>query len=100
MNRKESKAWIKKKCGDGWLPLIDSVYDNKPDHIKITDIYQKWGALVFDSEPWDENFENFLDKINKNSMKHCEVCGSKGEGRNVDSWVFTLCKNHYLAKFQ
>jgi len=100
MNRNESKAWIKEKCGDGWLSLIDSVYDHKPDNVMITDTYQKWGALTFDHKPWDEEFGNYLDEINEKSMGICEICGTKGEERTVKERVYTLCTNHYQSKLK
>ncbi|KAB1232815.1 hypothetical protein [Chryseobacterium viscerum] len=32
------------------------------------------------------------------SVKTCEICGSEGKKRGVDSWETTLCLNHYLDR--
>lgn len=32
------------------------------------------------------------------SVETCEICGSEGKKRGVDSWETTLCLNHYLDR--
>ncbi len=44
--RDDSKKWIEKTCGKGWLKLVDEVYDKLPNDLKINQAYQKWGTLT------------------------------------------------------
>jgi len=100
MTREESKDWLKKTCGEGWFSLVDDVYNNLPNNLVVTSVYQKWGALNFDIEPWNEEFEHYLEKITEKSMGVCEVCGAKGKERTINDWVHTLCENHYESKLK
>ena len=100
MNREESKSWIKKTCGDGWLPLIDAVYDKLPSGIQVTSVYQKWGSLNFDIKPWNENFGGYLEEIKEKSLELCEVCGAKAEEKTTNGWVNTLCEIHYALRLK
>jgi hypothetical protein len=40
MDRESAKKHIKETCGSGWLNLIEIVYDNKPENIEITEVFQ------------------------------------------------------------
>ncbi len=92
--REDSKKWIRKTCGTGWLDLVDEVYDNLPSDLGINQAYQKWGSLMFDLEKENEAFERFLEVIEEKSSKTCEKCGSVGEEVSIDGWIHTRCKNH------
>ncbi len=94
MDREEAKAWINKTCGEGWLPLVDTVFDKLPPNITVTSTYQKWGALRFDIDPWDESCESLLEGIEDRSLETCEVCGEKGNEKEIDNWIHTRCKDH------
>ena len=61
MNRAEAKNWIENKCGKGWLALVDKVFDALPPGTAIKGAYQKWAALKFDIEPYDEKFGVFCN---------------------------------------
>ncbi len=82
---------IEKTCGNGWLSLVDQVFDKLPSGFAIKQTYQKWGALMFDVEPYNEEFEIFLEKIEDQSKRICEICGEDGEEKIVNDWVETLC---------
>lgn len=43
--REKSKKWIKETCGEGWLSMVDEVYDKLPSHLTVSQAYQKWGLL-------------------------------------------------------
>ncbi len=92
MDIKEAKKWIEKTCGKGWFPLIEEVYARLPSGVTITTVYQKWGALRFDCDLWDDKFEEYLEEVEEKSMKTCEVCGKQGGEKIVNDWVETLCE--------
>lgn len=94
MTREEAKDWISKKCGDGWLTLVDEIYDNLPHGIKIKSIYQKWGALNFTASPWTDETELIHDHVESKSLEICEICGNEGSEVTIDGWVHTRCPNH------
>ncbi|AZA76836.1 hypothetical protein EG347_04540 [Chryseobacterium sp. G0186] len=41
---------------------------------------------------------NITDKYSRLSGKICEICGSEGKMRTIDSWQTTLCLNHFLEQ--
>lgn len=94
LTRKESKEWIEKTCGKGWLILVDEVYDKLPEYLIITQTYQKWGVLKFDTNIDDQDFETFLQSIEDKSSMICEICGESGGEVTVDNWVHTRCEAH------
>jgi len=98
MNKIESINWIRKVCGNGWLPLIESVYKQLPPDVTIISVYQKWGALRFDTDVENEIFQKYLEKIEQNSLTICEVCGESGTEYTVNNWIHTLCKHHFDSK--
>ncbi|UTW45408.1 hypothetical protein KFE80_00280 [bacterium SCSIO 12696] len=94
MNRTESINWIRKKCGEGWVPLVEDIYSDLPKGTTITSIYQKWGALMFDASPWSDEVEEIYNRIESVSLQTCEVCGAKGKETTISGWVHTRCENH------
>jgi hypothetical protein len=94
MNREEAKELIKKTCGDGWIHLVDRVFDNLPRNSSVSQAYQKYAALKFDVEPYCEEFENYLEQIEEESLNTCEKCGSKGHRYIVNNWEHTRCEEH------
>ena len=97
MKKEEALAHIKENCGDGWLTLVEIIFDNKPDHINIDVVFQKWGGLKVDYEGEDEDFESLCDAIYSLSQKMCETCGRSGGYTVIDGWETTLCDEHYRA---
>ncbi len=94
MNRLEAKKWILKKCGEGWLGLIDEVYDNLPRGIEITQVYQKYAGLRVDINPESESFEDFLADIEERSYSLCEICGKEASQYEINEWEYTRCTDH------
>ena len=94
MNRTEAVNWIKEKCGEGWIPLVEKIYENIPENVEVTSVYQKWGALMFDANPWNEELEKIHDEIEEISLKTCEICGSSATEHEINGWVHTRCEKH------
>ena len=94
MTRQEAKDWISKTCGEGWLSLVDNVFDRVPNDIEITQVYQKWAGLHFDTSKENELFERYLMEIQEISEATCEKCGEKGDHYVIQNWEYTRCKKH------
>jgi hypothetical protein len=95
MNKKAAKDGIAENCGNGWLTLVDIIFDNKPDHIEITEVFQKYSGLHVRYQGEDSYFDELLSAIDTISRKMCEVCGNSGGHTIVDGWETTLCDHHY-----
>lgn len=95
VNREDAKKWIKKTCGEGWLNLVDIVYDNKPSHIDIYGAFQKWGALTIQYTGEDLTFEELVENVECISKKMCEKCGRSGEEAQIGGSTETLCELHF-----
>lgn len=86
----------RRSVGPGWAPLIaQAMAFLKNRGINITDIKEKYGALVIFTDYYDDEVTDFLENISWASMHICEACGKPGKGRNL-GWVKTLCLNHYI----
>ncbi len=94
MDRESAKKHINETCGSGWLNLVDIIFDNKPEHIKITWVFQKWAGLKVDYDGEDLHFEELLDTIYLISQFICEICGKSGGFTIIDGWDTTLCDAH------
>jgi len=86
--------------GPGWTPLIEEVYDRKPDTIDIVQVKEKFGGLRVYFEPWNEEYYNIIMRVENKSYQLCEECGKPGE---IDSdadfiWMRTLCPTHKKAR--
>ena len=97
MDRALAKKHIQETCGAGWLDLIDIVFDNKPENVEITEVFQKWAGLKISYEGENEHFKELTDMIYFISEKICEVCGKSGSYAIMDGWETTLCNQHYEA---
>lgn len=89
--REKAKQWVSENHGKGWLPLVDKVYDGLPAHVDITEISERWGQLIFKSDPADPDFEDFLSDIQYESEHICELCGNAGYSMVVENWERALC---------
>jgi hypothetical protein len=95
MNKEEAKIHIRNTCGNGWMTLVDILYDNKPENINITQVFQKWGGLKIDYEGEDDNFDYLAEIVYYISQKMCEICGESGRIAIINGWDTTLCDWHY-----
>lgn len=90
------------ECGYGWYGLILPLYNaiqkynsdkEENDKICINQIKEKFGGLRFYISHGPKEFYDWIYRIERESYKVCEVCGSitdvTTEGR---SWITTQCK--------
>ncbi|WP_284463178.1 hypothetical protein [Chryseobacterium sp.] len=63
---------------------------------------EKFGELrcniYSENEELNATLKNITDKYSKLSAKTCEICGSEGKMRTIDSWQTTLCLGHFLEQ--
>ncbi len=95
LSKEEAKKFIENTCGKGWLTLVDILYDNCPENIVITEVFQKYSGLEVRFEGRDENFEYLKESLNTVSQKMCEICGQSGEYTIINGWETTLCELHF-----
>lgn len=95
IDKETAKKNIQEHCGEGWLLLIDIVYDNIPEGIIITEVFQKYAALEIRYEGENKHFEELLDNVKYISEKICEVCGKSAGYTIIDGWETTLCNEHF-----
>ena len=94
MTREDAKKWISKACGEGWLDLVDEVYDNLPKSIEITQVYQKWAGLHFDTSKENETFDLYLYDIQEKSESTCDKCGAVASHYVISNWEYARCIEH------
>jgi hypothetical protein len=93
------------ECEDGWYNIIDKLCDDikkvisSPKDIYVSQVKQKWGSLRFycsvmkeEEKVWD-----LISAAEEESSKTCEICGGKGESREL-AGVWILCDKDYEAK--
>jgi hypothetical protein len=95
LEREAAKAWIVKTCGEGWLNMADIAYDNLPEGLFITEVFQKWGGLKINFEGENEVFEELTDQIYYLSQYLCELCGKSAQTAILDGWETAVCREHF-----
>jgi len=93
--REEVKKHFESNGDTGWHTLIDIIYDNKPDHVEISEVFEKYAWLEVRYMGEDENYEYLLDAIKTVSQSMCQVCGASGRHSLIDGWETTLCDEHF-----
>jgi len=69
LTRLQAREAICDNLGELWLPLVDEVFENSPSHISITCAFQKWGALRFDLDAYDDPAcSDYIDDVAKRSL--------------------------------
>src|SRR5574337_35061 len=80
--------------GDGWVPLVDRLFDDLIVLGWDKDLHQikeKFGFLrIYVGEATPE-MRNLIHAAESASSKICEDCGAQGAYRGNRSWVRTLC---------
>ena len=90
---------------DGWLPLLDSMceeiskiikandseYKNLEYPFEFTQIKEKYGRLVCYATFLGTGIDETIFKYEEESLSVCELCGMKGEMRDMNGWYQTLC---------
>jgi len=95
MTREEAIQNMHENNHPGWTELVNIVFDNKPDHIKITEVFQKWSWLQVRYEGEDNVFKDLCKTIQHMSQFMCEVCGKSGGYTIINGWETTLCDEHF-----
>lgn len=73
------------ECGDGWLGIIDDLCEKIQNHVdktgitqvEATQVKEKYGGLRFYINFGDDYIDNLIDIAEEESLKTCEICGSK-----------------------
>lgn len=93
------------ECEDGWLPIIkymceeiqDVINTKFPDFktceepFEFTQIKEKYGRLVCYTSFSNYEILDIVDRYEEESRSVCELCGRKGEMRDMNGWYQTLC---------
>ncbi len=85
------------ECGEGWIGLVNQIYERIPEGVVITEIFQKYGKLVTRFEPDAkeyEPFQLFLNDIEFRSETMCEKCGGDASLYAIEGWTYTRCALH------
>lgn len=98
MTLEEAKKHTSNTRGNGWLPLVDEVFNKLDNKFIITQVFQKWGELWFDFKPYDEDFDTYLESIAEKSKNICSICGDNADEKIINGWVVSLCNNPSCAK--
>jgi len=85
------REWAKQAVGPGWAKLIDKIYDRLPEDCHISQVKSKWGGLRFYVHGVDEETQNFIASVERESTSICEVCGRLGKPCDNNGWIETLC---------
>lgn len=88
-----TRSTAKLFVGPGWHALIDRIYDQLPTDAFVSDVKEKWGGLRLSVYDVDESVFDFIDAIESESLRTCEVCGNPGQPRDT-GWIKTLCDTH------
>ena len=81
--------------GSGWASLVNKAYDYLAQHPNVTvvQVKEKFGGLRIYTDVYDEEIDNFIISLEKESFEVCEECGERGNLR-AGSWYRTLCDLH------
>ncbi len=96
MTKQEAKDSFISLEMQGWLRLIDLLYDAIPENIEITEIFEKYAnfEVRYKGEE-NKKFERFVQILKRISSKMCEKCGKLASHTIINNWEQTLCKEHF-----
>lgn len=97
LTKDEAQKRILATCGEGWIRLVEAVYDNLPENITTINVLRKWGGLEVEYEGKNSNFEQHIMRINIESEEICTICGEHASITVIDYEDIPLCKTHFLA---
>ena len=92
------------EIGEGWMSLvielldkIQHLVDNNPEYsgLQVIQVKEKYGELCVYLNYYYKEIEDIIDEYEEKSCYICEVCGEKGEIRNINNWYTALCDKHY-----
>ena len=92
------------EIGEGWMSLVielldksQHLVDNNPEYsgLQVIQVKEKYGALCVYLNYYYTEIEELIEEYEEKSCYICEVCGEKGEIRNINNWYTALCDKHY-----
>ena len=92
------------EIGEGWMSLvielldkIQHLVDNNPEYsgLQVIQVKEKYGSLRVYLNYYYKEIEDIISEYEEKSCYICEVCGEKGEIRNINNWYTALCDKHY-----
>ncbi|QIP38041.1 hypothetical protein G9444_0797 [Rhodococcus erythropolis] len=86
--------------GRGWQPLVEELRrDLAAIGAELSVVYEKYGLLNADVEPWSPAAQELLDAAERRSGGICEECGQPGREVTLPSgWVKTRCEGHIVTE--
>ncbi|MFD9829066.1 hypothetical protein ACFWXB_16460 [Tsukamurella tyrosinosolvens] len=86
--------------GRGWQPLVEELRrDLATVGAELGVVYERYGLLAADVEPWSPAAQELLDAAERRSGWICEECGEPGREITLPSgWVKTRCEEHAVAE--
>ena len=82
------------QVGPGWTPLIQRVYNAREaigTPVGIISVKEKFGGLRIYTEYLNEELEEIIIEVGKESFTICEECGKPGSLRKKNEVYFTAC---------
>jgi len=82
--------------GPGWKALLDKAYDKieeearVEDHVEVHQVKEKFGGLRIYADG-SYSLQDFLDLLEEESLRICEMCGKPGSQNATGYWISTLC---------
>lgn len=83
--------------GPGWTPLLQRVYNAREAigaPVGIIGIKEKLGGLRIYTEYRNDELEEVIIEVGKESFSICEKCGKPGGLRNMGGLYQTACTEH------
>lgn len=77
--------------GAGWRPLVERLYDAKPDDVEVLQVKEKFGGLRFYTGAAPAEYDALVDEMEGLSLETCERCGQPGKLDDSFYWLLTLC---------
>jgi hypothetical protein len=105
-NLKEGLMAFGLECDDGWLPILENLFEkigkvvkkNKLENFQIAQVKEKYGDLCVYVFGGDREVHDLIDETEKKAETTCEVCGQHGTNREVARWFKTECDLHYKRR--
>ncbi|MGV3611326.1 MAG: VOC family protein [Fluviicola sp.] len=97
ITREKAIEQYKRNGEEGWINLLEMVFDGKPEGIEITDVWPKYAEMRIDYTGFDKNFSKMVQHVCFMSTKICQKCGKSGRRTTIDNWEMILCDEHFNA---
>lgn len=105
-NLKEGLMAFGFSCDDGWLPILEDLFEkidkvvkkNKLENFQVVQVKEKYGDLCVYVHGGDKEVHDLIKEAEKKAGTTCEVCGRPGTNREVARWYKTECDLHYKQR--